>query len=45
MAGYLMVEFIIDKCKRKRATLFGMGFSAGLSLVLGFLITIQSSEN
>lgn len=40
MIGYLSAELLIHKCKRKQFTFIGLGISAGMCLLLGFLVMI-----
>lgn len=42
MFGYLAAEILIDKCLRKKTTFVGMGISAGMCIVLGFLVMIEN---
>lgn len=38
MLGYIVAEFLIHRCRRKRSSFWGMGVSSLMCLVLAVLI-------
>jgi hypothetical protein len=45
LLGYVSVELIMNKIKRKRASYIGVGISVGMGFVLGVLVMLQNEDN